>query len=265
MKTNLQITLEELGRYSIPILTIGKRKKSPFLVGTGTLYCSGSDVFLITAKHVIDDLEGGSIVTGGKNGFIRFSADKAAFEYSKGNGRDHDICIIRISTNVIQNLHSFYRFVADKDMSVVQTYDRLILYAFVGYPHSKNKPKPNSMVNMITLKPFYYAVNEFIDINDLAAAVDKSNELHVAFKAPFIEFKDINSLVPMTPPKPKGVSGCGVWMVVLDKYTGIVSQCALVAVGIEYLEQENAFLATRISSPVTAIKLFRDYLAGETS
>lgn len=261
MKTHFQNALEELGSFAIPILTIRKQTKTPYLIGTGTLYRSGAELFLITAKHVIDELEDGFIVTSGKNGFIRFAADMAAFEYSKGNGRDHDICVARLPTEAVQNLHTHFKIIEDGDISTVSAYDKLTFYAFVGYPHSRNKPKPKFTVNEIELKPFYYALRKFRDINELCCT-DKNNEMHVAFDAPFKKMKNVNLQHNIQPPMPNGISGCGVWMMHLDKTSGAVYQRVLVAVGIEYIRRDDAFIATRISSALTAINQFKNMEAG---
>ena len=259
MKTHLQIALEELGRYAVPIFAVRMRTQSPYLVGTGTFYRSTSGVFLITAKHVVDELEDGLVVTGGKNGFIRFAPEMAAFEYNEGGGRDHDICIVRIPPEVIENLNTHYRFVQESQVSVVGPYDKLTLYAFVGYPHSKNKPMPKSVSKKVEVRPFYYVVREPIDIGRLHT-IDKSEELHVAFNAPFKEFRDISFQNYLQPPDPHRISGCGVWKIKLNKSTGQIDQWALVAVGIEHIKQDNAFVATRIHSPLMAIKKFTEML-----
>ena len=84
MEKDLQIILEGLGDYAVPILTKGKGTQSPALVGTGTLYRSGPETFLITAKHVVDELNNGFIITSGSTGFIRFRGEMAAFKYNQG-------------------------------------------------------------------------------------------------------------------------------------------------------------------------------------
>jgi hypothetical protein len=259
MKTHFQIELENLGHYAVPILTLRKHSQSPYLVGTGTLYRFDSDIFLITAMHVIDELKDGLIITGGKNGFIRFASEKAAFEYKKGTNRDHDICIVRIPSSVVENLHTHYQIVEKTEISIVNPYDKLTFYAFVGYPHSKNKPKPNSVSKEIVLKPFYYVLREFLDIGKLDS-IDKYEDLHVAFNAPFKQFRDISLQNYIQPPKPNGISGCGVWKIELNKDTGQVDRLSLVAVGIEYLKKDNAFVATLIYSPLMAIVKFKKML-----
>lgn len=259
MKTYFQIALEELGHYAIPIFTMRKRSQSPYLVGTGTLYRFGSEIFLITAMHVVDELEDGLIITGGKNDFIRFSANKAAYKYDKNTGRDHDICVIRIHPSLVENLNASYKFVEEREVSAVDPYDKLTFYAFVGYPYSKNKPKPNSFTKEIEIIPFYYLLKEFVDLGKLNT-IDKYEDSHVAFNSPFKEYRDFNLQNHIQPPKPHGISGCGVWKIKLNETTGRIDKLALVAVGIEYLKKENAFVATRIHSPIFAIKQFTGML-----
>lgn len=253
MKTHFQFAVEGLGAYAIPILTMRRQLQTPYLVGTGTLYQSGSESFLITAKHVVDDLDDLQIVTSGKKGFIRFPAEIAAFEY---RGIDHDICVIYLPPEVVSQLHSHFKTVGDEDFSDISSYDKLTLYAFVGYPHSKNKPKPTRLVKEVVMKPFFYVVREFREISCLNSS-GKTEMTHVAFNAPLERAKDVTLKNQVLPPKPHGISGCGVWMVRLDKTTGVVCQRSLVAVGIEYIQQDDAFIATRISSALAAINQFK--------
>lgn len=259
MKTHLQTTLETLGAYAIPILTYRKATQSPYLVGSATLFRSGSEHFLITAKHVIDELEDGIIVTSGNTGFLRFPAEMATFEYRPGTGRDHDICVARLGSDVVQNLHGYFKIVDERQVSVVLPDNKLVLYAFVGYPHSKNKPKPNAVASEIKLKAFYYVLRKQRDLSSLHVT-DKSEELHVAFSAPLDRMMDVNFANPHQGPAPYGISGCGVWRLVLNATTGMVDSCMLVAVGIEYLRKDAAFVATRIQSPLAAIVQFRKLL-----
>jgi hypothetical protein len=259
MKTHFQETVEGLGAYAIPVITVRKQNQSPYLVGTGSLCRMGADVFLITAKHVVDELGDGLIMTSGRNGFIRFAADKAAFDYPKSTARDHDICVARIPAEALQNLHNDLRVVEPHQISAVQPYDKLTLYAFVGYPHSKNKPKPKSKFPEIILKPFYYVFRERVDINNLSSP-GKVDELHAAFSAPLDKIKDVNLEREVQPPAPYGISGCGVWRLRLNATTGLVDDCSLVAVGIEYIKKHAAFVATKIHSPLAAIAQFEQIL-----
>jgi hypothetical protein len=262
MKTHFQTALEALGAYAVPIMTLPKKTQSPFLVGTATLFRFDTELFLITAKHVVDNLDDGLIITSGKTGHIKFSAEMAAFEYEKGSGLDHDICVIRLAPEVEQNLHGHFKIADEHQVSTVLPYDKLVLYAFVGYPHSKNKPKPNAVASNIEWKPFYYALRERRIISELHTA-DKSEEFHVAFCAPFDKMMDVSLSRRIQPPTPYGISGCGVWQLILNRDTGAVDSCMLVAVGIEYLRKDDAFVATRIHSPLAAIAQFTRILANE--
>jgi len=256
-KSDLQVTLEGLGAYAVPILTIRKLSQTPYMVGTGSLYRVESGLFLITAKHVVDALSDGRIVTSGKTGFVRFDAEMAVFEQSPG--RDHDICVVRLLSAVVESLSPHLKVVEDSQLACVAPYDKLTLYAFVGYPHSRNRPRPRSEVNEIRLKPVYYLLREFLPLRMLTTS-DKCDELHVAFNAPSSEVKDVNLEKTIQAPKPNGISGCGVWMIKLNKTTGLVEAPSLVGVGIEYLQKDKAFVATRIDSPIGAIKQFQDVL-----
>jgi hypothetical protein len=253
------MTLEELGLYAIPIFTMGKKTQSPYLVGSGTLYRCNGEVFLITARHVVDDLKDGLIITSGRDGFIRFSAPMAAFDYMKGKGPDNDVCVSLFSSEIIENLHPALKIVNENQISSVSAYDKLTLYAFVGYPHSKNKSKPKSLTNQVQMKPYYYVVRESIEFAQLITT-DKNSRIHVAFSVPFSKANDINLQRNIQPPDPHGISGCGVWLIELNKASGRIERKELVAVGIEYLKSQAAFIATRIDVAVRAIQQLNEVL-----
>jgi hypothetical protein len=253
MKTYFQKFLENLGTYAIPIFRRNKISHSPFLVGSGIIYKYDSEYFLITAKHVIDDLNDDKIIISGKNGFIEFDGEKITYNYIEGKTFDHDVCIIRILTGVIENLHQNLKTINDFEMSQVEPYDKLTLYAFVGYPHTKNKPKPKATLDKINVKPFYYVVREFLDLDNIDSA-DKSVDFHLAFNfqkkfSPVNIFNNISSL----PPDPKGISGCGVFMIKINPITGNIDKSTLVGIGIEFLDKFNALIATKIISPINLI------------
>lgn len=176
----------------------------------------------------------------------------AAFEYLPGRDRDHDVCVARLPLEAIHNLHPHFHFVQFSDLSDVDSYDKFTLYAFVGYPHSRNKPRPLRVNEQIKLKPYYYCVREFRKIEELGSK-DKYSATHLAFDAPFKLARDVSLERHVQPPVPSGVSGCGVWMIQMDRATGKVLRKSLVAVGIEYLIRDNAFIATRVSSTFPAI------------
>lgn len=251
MKTDFQTTVEELGFSSVPIFTIQRQGRTPYLVGSGTYYRHQQHLYLITARHVVDELNDGFISTSGNKGFIRFQPEMAAFNYVMGNGRDHDLCVIRIPDEVVGHIHPQLRIAEVSQVGTVEPYDKLTLYAFVGYPHSRNKPKPHHVVSKLDIKPFYYVVREFRDVATLDSP-DKSPELHIGFNAPFEKATDAALQVRVKPPTPKGISGCGVWRLRLNR-SGMVTDCRLVGVGIEYLSVDKAFIATRIEWAISAI------------
>ena len=102
-----------MGYAAIPILTLLRKTQSPFLIGSGTLLRTKAGVFLITAKHVIDELKDGVIITSGKNKFIRFKPQMAAFQYIEGNTLDHDVCVAYVPSRLIGI------FILGKDLKVV--------------------------------------------------------------------------------------------------------------------------------------------------
>ena len=250
LSSPIEALLQNLGRYVCPIyVKQSVRNQTPFLIGTGTLFQDEDEFYLITADHVLSEAGDEPIWIAGDNSFVRVRGDKISWEYKLGENIAYDLCVIRIHPKIADELRNFYRFSTPSDISNIDAYNKLILYAFVGYPHTRNKPQPASARNVVT-KSHYYVVREFLDIRTLNTP-DKNPDIHFAFAAPFKRFTNIN-FIRQRPPEPQGISGCGVWKIVLDANTGFSKECSLVGIGIEYLRNQNAFVGTKIHAAIYA-------------
>ena len=98
--------------------------------------------------------------------------------------------------------------------------------------------------------PHYYAAREFLDLARLRTP-DKDPAAHFAVAAPLKKATDIG-FKRQRPPEPYGISGGGVWKIELDRETGMARSAHLVGIGIEYIREQNAFIATRIHAAVYA-------------
>jgi hypothetical protein len=246
----IETLLVNLGRYVCPIFVKQDiRSRTPHLVGTGTLFQDDDEFYLITAGHVMKDVGDGQLLIGGDNTFIKFRGDQISWEYKQGENIAYDICVIRIHPMVASKLKNFYLFSTPTDISDLAAYNKLILYAFLGYPHTKNKPQPSS-VKQVEVKPYYYVLREFLDMRKLRT-LDKNPTTHFALSAPFKRATNIN-FVRQKPPEPNGISGGGVWKIELDPETGLTRSCSLVGIGIEYIREQNAFVATKIHAAIYA-------------
>lgn len=258
----IEALLVNLGRYVCPIYVKQDiRSQTPYLIGTGTLFQDGDESYLITAKHVIDEAGDEQLIIGGDNTFIKLRGEQISWEYKQGKNIAYDVCVIRIHPMMADKLKNFYRFSEPTDVSDIAEYNKLILYAFLGYPYTRNKPQ-RSTVEKVVVTPYYYVLREFLDITKLKTP-DKDSTIHFALAAPFKKAMDIN-FARHRPPEPHGISGGGVWKIELDRNTGLAHAASLVGIGIEYLSEQNAFIATKIHTAIYAQLMLKNSIKDDS-
>jgi len=181
-------------------------------------------------------------VISGNSTFLTFDGPQIRWSYEKDKTTDYDIVVFHVHQEYRSNLKPFYRFIQTDDFSTVDAYSKLTLYAFVGFPHSKNRPQRSNGKD-IEAKSHYFVVREFADLSKIDSK-DKRKEVHVAFFAPLKKITDIQ-FRRKAPPNPQGMSGCAVWKIKIDEQTGWVNTCHFVGIGIEHTPSAQAFIATK--------------------
>ncbi len=239
---------EVLGRRVCPIYRIAEKGRR-FLVGSGTLVAVDGESFLLTATHVLHELQDDHLIIAGTSEYIRFAAPRTQFEYAKKISVDVDVAAVHLPTEVVSKLSSFYEFSTTDELGSLQPYDKLSLYALVGYPHTKNRPKPLSLKS-VTVKPYYFVLREHVDIADLPP-YGKSDKVHFAFAAPMEMAMGVDQERRQFPVL-NGVSGGGIWKIVVDKDTGNLAKPLLVGIGIEHRKGDSAIVGTRVEFGVAA-------------
>ena len=249
---SFETCLQELGRYVLPICLHHGHSKTPFFIGSGIPIELADGLYFATAAHVVDGANGEQLWIAGNSKFHALEGPCARWVYSPGAGFDHDIVVYKLDDDARGSIEPFYRFIQEADLSVVDEFDKFTLYAFIGYPHSKNKPRPASLGKSINCTSFYYVVREFANLVEINAT-DKSNHMHIAFKAPQKAAVDL-CFDSKQAPKPQGISGCPVFKIKIDANIGSVSSVSLVGIGIEYLQAKQAFVATRSEYLIATIR-----------
>ena|ERR1041384_7446677 len=151
----IEALLVNLGRYVCPIYVKQDiRSQTPYLIGTGTLFRDEDESYLITAKHVIDEAGDEQLIIAGDDTFIKLRGVQISWEYKQGQNIAYDVCVIHIHPKIADKLKNFYRFSEPTDVSEIAEYNKLILYAFLGYPHTRNKPQRSNVEKVMTT-PFW--------------------------------------------------------------------------------------------------------------
>jgi len=243
-----------LGKRACPIYRqLGPRRFE--IIGTAVPVKDQKHAALLTAAHVLNQVEDGQVLIGGSHKFLRFPVVTAKFTHSQhAPAVDIDVAAIALPAKFASELSEFYEFAGPPDIGEFETYDKFTLYVFVGFPHAKNRlthHKPGEP----RIKPYFYVVREYAE---LGIDARKRAATHVTFQAPFRSVPRVNG-VQLTPPDPHGLSGCGVWKMKFDRGTGNSSQPQLVGIGIEYVSQPGLFVATRVQAGLVAVsELWRE-------
>lgn len=240
--TDLEILCQELYTRVCPLYRLDDRDR-PYLVGTGIPFFTSHGSYLLTASHVLDDLDKSHVISAGSQTLVRFHKSSIVLEHVDNKFADVDIGAIRLASNVSQELEGRFQFVSPAECGGVVHHNKLSLYVIIGYPHTRNKPRPLSMSEH-RATPTYVILREFSDTDNLYTA-HLHPSVHFALEAPLksaMDFTGKNRLLP----KLQGMSGGGVWRVGLNKKTGAIDSAVLVGIGIEHHKKHAAVVVTRI-------------------
>lgn len=249
---------EPLGRRACPIL-----KKDEWgrltLVGTGVPVIDGRVGMLLTATHVLKELNQDQIIIAGTKTMMRFPLIASGFSrYNGGNTIDVDVCALALPAEAVNEMRGFYAFTNATELGNLEDENVFTLYGFVGYPHSKNRWRPAAELRVT---PHTYATTAFGRMDGVVTQ-GKTDWVHFAMKFPRKAIR--RGQQRLIPPEPYGISGCGVWKVSLDRHSGNASKPALVGIGIEYIARSNLLIATRIGAASVAVSTLRkDIEAGK--
>lgn len=198
-----------LGNRVCPLYRIGDDGHA-FLVGTGIPIAFRNEYVVATAAHVMRDSHAGRLVTMNAVETIMIGGHTAVYEHLPGQTIDVDVAAIRLSPEEAREVGAEFTFTYLEDAGDVLAYDKLTVYAMVGYPHSKNRPNRTGQ-SRIRATPTYIVLREFVAIEKLRSS-GKNDAIHFAFAAPLKKSTDISGS-RITLPKLQGMSGGGVWRV----------------------------------------------------
>jgi len=237
-----------LGKRACPLYArVGGRGYD--VIGTAVPVRGQHYAALLTASHVIDELEDGQVVLAGSRTFLRFPAITVRFSHSRpAPAVDADVAAIALPATAAEELSEYYEFTGAGDAGEFEDYNELTLYGFVGCPHTKNREaKRHTAERMV--KPYFYVTREYAA---LPAENGKRTAVHVALQAPLRTVNGPGGRI-VSAPDPHGISGCGVWKVKLAPHTGQSSVPELVGIGIEYQARSGVFVPTRMGAGSIAI------------
>ena len=206
IQASLDICHPLLIERSAPLFAVDDREK-PDLYATCVAVRLESRIFLLTAAHAVYEIEktGSAVHIGGKNiivipnKFIKTSVD----------GKDQlDVAAAEVSENfVIDNkitITDYLETTCNKD------FKRPHMYCMHGYPLTKNKPFKSIDITRKAVKTYAFTYAGVTIENPEPYNSSRTTESHIALSYQLARNKEG---IKVNPPKPKGMSGGGLWVV----------------------------------------------------
>jgi hypothetical protein len=224
-------------------LIIKDDKPHPY--GSGVFIEIDSSKFLITAAHVVDDMEDDIYVGVDTHRLLKLGGDLTK-NIAPGHRDDDkiDISILKLNQETIDKLGDKYEFISQSELGINHEFKRLPFYTSVGFPASKSKY--NSHKDEIISKPFIYTTMPAE--SPIYAALKCESFSNVIVHYDKEKVKDYTTGQFQTGPDPFGISGSGLWFTTPQaKGEGEHIDKKLVAIMTEWpLENRLYWIGTRI-------------------
>jgi hypothetical protein len=241
-----------------PIYGINDRGE-PELLGSSILLKLPTRALLVTAAHVLDKNEHTTLYFGGTERLVELAGPSFRVPRpASGRLKDTlDFGFIDIS-DVAPDQWSRYRFVTPGDIDVDDLPVAHTLYAFVGYPETRNRPKLG--------RKFQLSTTAYVLVSSAStryAALGLNQLTH--FVGDFDRRKQFDSgKAVVAGPDPHGISGGGVWrMGGPSEFANGTNAEKLIGIGIEYRKSDRVLIGVRVGLVVSAILAAAPELARE--
>jgi hypothetical protein len=242
INANIQNAEQRIQGTVCPIYAVDDQRR-PNLVGSSMLLRVATRSFLLTAAHVLDENKSSTLYVGGGDELVELTG-RAHRTTPPTTGRKDDLldfAFIDVSDRS-QDQWSRYRFLTTDDLDVDDHPSAHTLYAFVGYPETRNKRRAGRAFRLSTmasvLMPTRLKRYSSLGLNPL-----------VHFAGDFSRNKQLDSRKRVVvSPDPHGLSGGGVWRLgTSEEFAVGVNHERLVGLAIEYRRARSVLIGVRIS------------------
>jgi hypothetical protein len=195
-----------LQRFVCPIFGANERG-IPELIGSGVLIQVSSKFFLLTAAHVLDRGAHTTLYVAGRNGLVTLHGQGfRAMPPSKGRDYDKlDVGFVLLFDATVAELQHGHSFLCAQDLDVSGLPQDVYTYAFVGYPETRNRPRPNHKIRlggmMVSVSPCPMETHRREELSPSIHLIGNFDQSRMA--------NNQNKIV--VAPQPYGMSGGGIW------------------------------------------------------
>ncbi|EGR1072220.1 hypothetical protein OEK23_001189 [Vibrio cholerae] len=246
----LEETEKHLSSFTYPVFAEAKNDR-PDLFASSVLIEFKSSIYLVTASHVIDELnKANSAFHLGINGeFVPLESEFVRSRPIEDGTKDNfDIAVYELSRDFVCKYSLNY--ITEDKMLVNKAFQSVHLTCIHGYPCSKNKQvKALKGGKSFNLFAFTYA-GKNIEFDSTWAKYEKNPEFHACMSYGAIRAEDGGT---QNPPSPKGMSGGGVWII---PNSFEPRNAYLKGIFIEYFSGEKISFCTKIDKVLKFIEDF---------
>ena len=211
-------------------------------IGTGVFIKFRELYFILTAGHVIDELNNGELLIPVENNLIE-EIEGSFSHYKPKNGRENDMMdmgYFKLDPLFAKKVGALFTPLEEQDFNISEVYDDLGLFSFSGYPHRKSKIRMEKATSEICSYGSYHATeDEYRKLGcnpryHIVTKYDRKNSINL-----FNHEKQIS-------PLPHGISGGGVfsWPKVITEIPPEYRK--LTAIGHTYRENGGYLIGTKI-------------------
>lgn len=224
---------------------------NPCPVGSGILLAVGSERFLITAAHVLDENKITSLYLPGESELIEISGPARQSRPPKNDrSLDHlDTAYVHLSDEIVCRISKVFWFLSPEfiDVSDVSTEGKH--YMFTGYPHKAIEPSRRKRKISAQL----HSYTDLASGGEVYARVNANPDLNIVINFDAKQAKDENGRT-VTPKERRGMSGGGVWNAVSGPRVLGMPNVRLCGVAIEHHKKHKCLVATKINFVLESIR-----------
>jgi hypothetical protein len=230
-----------------PLFRESELDAPPEQIGSGLLLRIGGVPFLLTAGHVLDMIEGHTLLLASSTGMVRLLEDRFTSEplSSRREQDAYDIGFLRLTDETVAELDGV-RFLTMADVDIRDAASESEFFQFLGWPIRKGKLNVGGRHALLEPLPFSSLGAPLNTYEELG--LDPRWNLVMDFRRKRVMTESgIRAVV-----KPNGISGGAMWRLHSLRHLGARNR--VVAIIHEHDARRNLMIGTRIRLHLALIK-----------
>jgi hypothetical protein len=234
---------------TIPVLLERLDSQRPELVGSGVLIKLSDRTFLLTAAHIVDMLNEGTLMIPGQNGFMPIVGNYAETRLPDSGDRNDDrldMAYFWLDRECADEIDSRCCILEKGDL-LMESYPSPPNYTFNGYPWRKSDIKgldvhtPRWGFSGVEVNPSQYEALGLSQTYHIAIRFHRRRAFHTGIQR-------IHSA-----PLPHGISGGGVYAWTEESLEMSPPRLPLAGIATEYIPAQSVLIGTRLEAYVRFI------------